>query len=281
MNICGIYSITCAANGKQYVGSSRNVKSRWRQHRCDLRRGEHANGHLQRAWNKYGEDGFAFGLIEDAPIGALIEREMFWIGALNPAYNQRQPDPAKEGWVVGQDTRKKISVALTGIKRPSPTDAQRKNLSALRMGHAVSPETCQKISDAKKGRSNGRAGYKHSEDTLRKMSDSQKGHGNRRPGYKHSQDTRLKISEANKGQHPSEATLQKLSEAHKGRTLSDETRKKLSEALKGRKKLPLSLETRLKISQSKLGSVPWNKGHRKGDDGERLDQSDAVPVFSD
>ena len=42
------------------------------------------------------------------------------------------------------------------------------------MGHKVSKETCLKIKNAKKGRSNGRLGYKHTQETKNKMRDARK-----------------------------------------------------------------------------------------------------------
>src|SRR6188508_1235746 len=47
----GIYLITCTQNGRQYVGSSKDIAYRWRKHREKLSSGRHWNRYLQRAWN--------------------------------------------------------------------------------------------------------------------------------------------------------------------------------------------------------------------------------------
>lgn len=47
----GIYSIEI--NNKLYIGSSYDIKGRWRQHKSDLKNNRHHNAHLQAAYNKY------------------------------------------------------------------------------------------------------------------------------------------------------------------------------------------------------------------------------------
>lgn len=47
-----------------YVGSSLDVEERHYFHVWHLRRGDHANKHLQNAWRKYGEDAFVFEVIQ-------------------------------------------------------------------------------------------------------------------------------------------------------------------------------------------------------------------------
>lgn len=57
---CGVYRITCNANGRVYIGSSLSVRKRFWEHRGALRSGRHHSLLLQRAWNKYGESAFSF-----------------------------------------------------------------------------------------------------------------------------------------------------------------------------------------------------------------------------
>ena len=64
--IAGIYKIVNKINGKYYVGSSNDIVStggRWWEHRHKLKRNIHNNHHLQRAWNKYGENNFEWIII--------------------------------------------------------------------------------------------------------------------------------------------------------------------------------------------------------------------------
>ena len=85
-------------------------------------------------------------------------------------------------------------------------------------------------------------------------------------GLKHTEETKQKISEARKGKKKSEETKRKMSESLKGNTyrlgtkVSEETKQKMSEAKKGKKK---SEETKQKMSEAKKGQIPWNKGKKK------------------
>lgn len=83
--ICGVYKITNIVNGKIYVGSSNDVKSRWWQHEHALESGTHGNTHLQNAWNKYGgRKNFNFEIIEECQPAIQFEREQFYLNLLNP-----------------------------------------------------------------------------------------------------------------------------------------------------------------------------------------------------
>lgn len=50
-------------NKKVYIGSSFNIKQRWRSHKRDLKNQKHHSYHLQNSWNKYGEDNFKFSIL--------------------------------------------------------------------------------------------------------------------------------------------------------------------------------------------------------------------------
>ena len=75
----GVYRIVEQPSGRLYIGSSKNVPKRLRQHLIDLRRGAHRNRFLQRAWDKYGAESFVFEMVEHVEESRLLEREQFWI----------------------------------------------------------------------------------------------------------------------------------------------------------------------------------------------------------
>lgn len=77
-----IYKIINAVNNKFYVGSAVNYEKRKARHLWRLRRGDHANKHLQAAWNMYGEAAFAFAIVEVVPNDAdLLAAENMWLKA--------------------------------------------------------------------------------------------------------------------------------------------------------------------------------------------------------
>lgn len=85
---CGIYVIENLKNGKKYIGKSVYIKRRWGEHIRQLNANEHANDHLQAAWNKYGRESFSFRVQEYCERDVISEREMFWIT------HYRSHDPA-------------------------------------------------------------------------------------------------------------------------------------------------------------------------------------------
>lgn len=86
MNISGIYKIICTVNNKFYLGSSKNIKSRWYEHKCSLKKGIHHSIHLQKAWDKYGKENFRFEILEFTGLEKeiLLEREQYWLDTLKP-----------------------------------------------------------------------------------------------------------------------------------------------------------------------------------------------------
>ena len=85
MKISGIYKITNTITGDFYIGSSKNVKKRWYNHRCPSKWEQSPGMKLYQAFIKYGLNSFTFEIIEETD--NLKEREQYWIDQLNPSYN--------------------------------------------------------------------------------------------------------------------------------------------------------------------------------------------------
>lgn len=88
--ICGIYAIKNNINGKLYVGQSKDIQSRYRQHCSSLKKNKHYNLHLQKNYNKYGEFSFDLIILEECDIISLGINEQKWIDNFprNNLYNQ-------------------------------------------------------------------------------------------------------------------------------------------------------------------------------------------------
>lgn len=113
---CGIYSITNTKNKKRYVGSAVDFDMRWRKHLSQLRLGNHHSGHLQAAWNKYGENSFKFEIIACCEPDELIELEQFYISAYNAfdgkyGYNISPTAGSQFGIKRSDKTRERMTAA--------------------------------------------------------------------------------------------------------------------------------------------------------------------------
>ena len=65
--IIGVYKISnnLCPEGKYYIGYSCNIRSRWDNHKWDLKNEKHINMYLQRAYNKYGAECFTYEILHE------------------------------------------------------------------------------------------------------------------------------------------------------------------------------------------------------------------------
>jgi group I intron endonuclease len=203
----GIYKITCLSNGKSYIGSALNMKIRWRSHQNALIRQQHANSHLQRAWNKYGASAFDFSVVEQVEDpNHLLSAEQSWLDTTDNLFNICPVAGSSLGRIVLPETGRKISEALKG--KP------------------LSIETRRKMSESRKGRAAWNKGLSHTDETKRKMSLI-------RTGRVFTEETCRKIGEANHRRIVTDETKCKQTEAKlgntycQGRVLSEATKIKI------------------------------------------------------
>jgi len=130
-----IYEFLNTVNQKRYIGKTMNKVKRRQDHFRSLRRGTHYNTHLQKAWNKYGEEFFQWNLLEEC-IGwsATLERERYYIELYqsnNPNYGYNQDNGGAPGKIVSATTKKKQSDYRKNwwIINENNLDAVRTNIS--------------------------------------------------------------------------------------------------------------------------------------------------------
>lgn len=165
----GIYSIVNVVNGKVYVGSAMAVRGRQATHRSLLRGRRHYNKHLQSAWDKYGEKGFRWRLLEKCGPSTLESREQHWIDTLkasNPTngYNICPTAYSPKGLKQTEEANAKRSAAMKAHPKEHLPKANRAAIEVLK-GKKRSDETKEKISKSLRGRS-------LSDEHKRKVSDS-------------------------------------------------------------------------------------------------------------
>ena len=83
--ISGVYKITNTITGDFYIGSSRNVKKRWTNHKAPSTWAIYLNLKLYQDMAQFGLNNFKFEILEETD--NLREREQYWINILNPIYN--------------------------------------------------------------------------------------------------------------------------------------------------------------------------------------------------
>lgn len=156
--LMGIYEIKNILNNKIYIGSSINLKNRFKRHKCELRTNKHTNGHLQRAYNKYGKDNFSFSIIEMVTDESkLLEREQYWINKTK-CYNENfgyniaiYAGSPQKGKTLSEDHKRKISEKEKGKIVSRET---KERLRQVNLGKKMGLETRKKQSIAKKGEKN-------------------------------------------------------------------------------------------------------------------------------
>lgn len=130
-------------NGSFYVGSAVDTRVRFQAHRRSLRKGNHHCQHLQRAWNKHGEDCFKFEIVEPVVERSdLLLVEDRWLAehhgkphCYNVGRNTLVPFM---GLVHTDEAKEKMSLANKGMR--------------YRLGHTNDPEHRRKISEAMRGK---------------------------------------------------------------------------------------------------------------------------------
>lgn len=151
-----IYKITNLSNNKIYIGKTirSEISIRWKQHIQALKRGNHDNSHLQRAWNKYGEQSFSFEVIETFNSEHnfdLNNLEIFWINyykSTDPkiGYNKTF---GGDGLVATEEILRKMSKFQKEFQNRPEIKLIK---SKTHKGKIVSLESRLRMSKAKKGR---------------------------------------------------------------------------------------------------------------------------------
>lgn len=110
MNDCGIYSITNFKNGKRYIGQSRTLSKRKKDHWSALRRGKSHSIYLQRSWNEFD---FKFEVMEYCNEDELSNREIYYINNLNSAnrnFGYNLTGVTKKSFKLSSETIAKMTI---------------------------------------------------------------------------------------------------------------------------------------------------------------------------
>ena len=107
MKISAVYKIINTITGDFYVGSSKNVKLRWKQHKRLSVWNRYKNNQMYLDMKNYGIDKFELQILEEVEIEQLKETEQRFIEMLKPTYNNYNA----KGWDIERhkETHRKSS----------------------------------------------------------------------------------------------------------------------------------------------------------------------------
>lgn len=175
----GIYKIEDVVNGSCYVGGTKNLQSRRRQHFSDLKLGKSTSTKMQFDYDMLGRACFSFSVLEFVDDeNELVEKEQKWLDILKPIYNTNEI----AGRYIGdyarteEANRKRVETVKKLWENPEYKakhckPRNWKNGIPNRRGAKLSDETKQKIREANLGENNPNYGLHRSEETKRKMSE--------------------------------------------------------------------------------------------------------------
>ena len=179
----GIYKIVNKVNQKFYLGSTQNFHIRKLSHFASLRRKRHHSIHLQRAFDKYGEENFEFTIVEECENTLEREQELLDSLDLSLCYNisgtasggnmlLNHPDKEKLKREAGERLRKAKRSLPIGDKNPNWKGGKTYCSCGIRINSGV--KACIKCTD-KTGKNNPFFGKKHNKETKDLISQSRKG----------------------------------------------------------------------------------------------------------
>lgn len=215
--ITAIYKIT-SPSGRVYIGQSWNIKARWNAHG-----NQYTNPQLRASFNKYGKKAHRFEIIHELPydtdqdtltrfeqvyidayrdcgVSIMNLREAGSVGKMSLESKQRM-SLSRKGHKVSEVTRKKISVAHIGKKKPK-TKEHIEKVTKLLIGKKRTPEMIEKTASKKRGQ-------KLNDEQKKRLSDSHKGIPTWNKGKKMSAEFRVKCRARSIGKRLNKESVRK------------------------------------------------------------------------
>lgn len=137
----GVYAIINSATGRRYIGSSRNIRRRWNEHRSDLARGIHSSAALQFDWIEFGASAFEWVILQVVmgSKGDLVAVEQFYLDSTPTPYNvsKRAGSGPRDSFRHSEASKQRMSEVMKGKPKPVGFGAK---VSTWRKGRALSLE---------------------------------------------------------------------------------------------------------------------------------------------
>lgn len=133
----GVYEILNTITKERYIGSASRIgKSnslsgfyvRFEKHKSLLKSNKHYNIHLQRAYNKYGENNFNFNVLSICPSEYCIKLEQWFLDNLKPEYNIRKIADSNKGIKFTAEHKEKLSKSIKNSLKNKVDNSYRKRI---------------------------------------------------------------------------------------------------------------------------------------------------------
>ena len=130
----GVYKITNLINGDCYIGSSKDISYRWKQHmELYRRKGRHYQYHLYRAIRKFGIENFEFRILELCNEDNRIELEQKYYDMFLPNYNEIEP---AQNPMECESVKRQQKLGCKTAWQNSSEEKKQKTLANLKKGWA-------------------------------------------------------------------------------------------------------------------------------------------------
>jgi group I intron endonuclease len=138
----GIYKIENLVNGKVYIGKSKDIERRWKQHKKNMNKPERREP-IYFGLRKYGIENFSFEILKECPKEDLNDFECFYIRlycSWNRKYGYNVSLGGDSNNYCFDETKEKISKKLKGksyeeLYGKEKADLIKKHMSEKRKGH--------------------------------------------------------------------------------------------------------------------------------------------------
>lgn len=113
---CGVYKITNIINNKIYIGSSKSILQRWKNHIRELELNIHGNMFLQSDWKQYGKENFIFEVLEECDEDERYIVEQKYLDELLPFYR------SNNGYNISEKSTQRNETNVRLFKPENPVD---------------------------------------------------------------------------------------------------------------------------------------------------------------
>jgi len=154
----GVHKIICLTTDKFYIGGTRDLRARWKEHRSTLRKNRHSSPKLQQAFNAYGESNFIVAIIEFCPRTELKQREQHYLDLYTPhetGYNILPSAQSLRGRKWPAEACRKKSIRMRGNTLSLGRKHSTETLAKIRASNSrriISQETKEKMRFKKLGK---------------------------------------------------------------------------------------------------------------------------------